>query len=483
VTTPLLNNIQYEPFGPVRAWTWGNGASAIRAHNTDGNLSVISSTGLHFGYQYDNALRIAQITDSDNTALTTVYGYDSLDRLTTATDTANTISWAWDANGNVEAKQYSPQGPYTQSTATSYTGTNNHIVYSSPGPYTYDAAGNVTQTPDSEYVWYDAAGDQTGQFSAPNQFNALSQRIADTAGHSTLRDDLGHVIGGYLCPGCYGGVPNNVYPAQETIYLGDIPVVVLLGGYITDSDGNLTGFSHNPYYIQADQVEAPRRLTNPTTGNVDWRWDSEPFGGGSFQSNPSNDGTWVTYDNRFTGQFDSDNWYRTYDWGTGRYMQSDPIGLAGRSYSTYAYVGGNPLSNVDPQGLCDEEKCKQLLDEMDHLVNAVRPGDDPSAFKGLAQRFRGFFRLPPSEMPGHAEQIDRRQRQLRNKIQEYIDSGCGDPPLIALLYANRPQPTVPSSNQNFALDPQTQQQLIQNTAAAGVAALLLRILAGAALAF
>lgn len=32
-------------------------------------------------------------------------------------------------------------------------------------------------------------------------------------------------------------------------------------------------------------------------------------------------------------------------------MESDPIGLAGASYSTYAYALGNPISNGDPMGL------------------------------------------------------------------------------------------------------------------------------------
>lgn len=46
----------------------------------------------------------------------------------------------------------------------------------------------------------------------------------------------------------------------------------------------------------------------------------------------------------------SHNWWRDYDPATDRYLEFDPIGLAG-GLNGYIYANANPLSNIDPDGL------------------------------------------------------------------------------------------------------------------------------------
>ncbi|MBK8898382.1 MAG: RHS repeat-associated core domain-containing protein [Candidatus Competibacteraceae bacterium] len=43
------------------------------------------------------------------------------------------------------------------------------------------------------------------------------------------------------------------------------------------------------------------------------------------------------------------NYMRDYDPQTGRYIQSDPVGLEG-GVNSYLYTDGNPLANTDPTG-------------------------------------------------------------------------------------------------------------------------------------
>jgi RHS repeat-associated protein len=88
--------------------------------------------------------------------------------------------------------------------------------------------------------------------------------------------------------------------------------------------------------------------------NTPWDWRSrDPFGA---EEPLIMVGGPAYFNHRFPGQMaDAEtglyyNYFRDYDPQTGRYVQSDPIGLDG-GINTYGYVLNNPLAQIDPTGL------------------------------------------------------------------------------------------------------------------------------------
>jgi len=85
-----------------------------------------------------------------------------------------------------------------------------------------------------------------------------------------------------------------------------------------------------------------------------WAYQGNPFG----EQAPTSASGYVL-NLRFAGQYyDAEagtvyNNYRYFDPSTGRYLQSDPLGLAG-GVSTYGYTNANPLATVDPLGLAEQ---------------------------------------------------------------------------------------------------------------------------------
>ncbi|MBC3931932.1 hypothetical protein H8K43_09635 [Undibacterium sp. CY22W] len=132
-----------------------------------------------------------------------------------------------------------------------------------------------------------------------------------------------------------------------------------LGASTVSSPVIITVTSHvaKVFDIHTDHLNTPRVITD-SNGTPVWRWDSAPFGETLPDENPQKTGSTsnFVFNLRFAGQyFDREtnlhyNYFRDYDPQTGRYIQSDPIGLRG-GLNAYLFDDANPISNTDPLGL------------------------------------------------------------------------------------------------------------------------------------
>ena len=106
---------------------------------------------------------------------------------------------------------------------------------------------------------------------------------------------------------------------------------------------------NNAYAIYTDHLKTPVVITD-INGTLVWEAEYDPFGKARLITGL------IENNIRFPGQYyDKEsglhyNYFRDYDPELGRYIQSDPIGLAG-GINTYGYAYQNPVMNTDPTGL------------------------------------------------------------------------------------------------------------------------------------
>ena len=154
--------------------------------------------------------------------------------------------------------------------------------------------------------------------------------------HQRFRRFL-HAPGGELLAETADGFEEDFPPIQSIyVYLYGVPVSMIRGSEVYD--------------IYTDHLGRPQVVSQ--NGSARWRAHNAPFHREVLFTSIGE------MNLGFPGQYyDSEsnlyyNWHRYYGPSTGRYTQSDPIGLAG-GINTFTYVGGDPLSSIDPFGLAE----------------------------------------------------------------------------------------------------------------------------------
>ncbi|MCH9693841.1 MAG: hypothetical protein K0U72_04970 [Gammaproteobacteria bacterium] len=248
-------------------------------------------------------------------------------------------TFVYDANGN--RTSYDDGSNVTSLT---YASLSNQLATIDSVSITHDAAGNRTAEPGGNRTYtYSDSNRLTGVWDnslsvAAYVHNAMGQRTRKTVGSTDtyfVYDLFGNLIAEHDGTGSL---------VRDYVWANGVPVAQVDSGEV---------FS----YLHRDHLGTPRLATNDSQ-TVVWRWDSDAFGAVGPDEDPDGDMLAMTVNLRFPGQYyDSEtgfyyNYFRTYDPSTGRYLESDPVGLGG-GLNTYGYVRGNPLSAIDPYGLFD----------------------------------------------------------------------------------------------------------------------------------
>jgi RHS repeat-associated protein len=314
----LASSVAYLPFGPLTSLTYGNGLELTKSYTQDyliaGEQVLDPSTStyiLNRTYAFGDGVNLTAITD-DRTAPSPTPGSTGNDysypgtnnKLASIAQGVTTVrSFSYDGAGNITAD------------------TRGSTTYN----YRYNKRGRLDQltigstvTADYTYDGLERLAVRTTQNMTPA---GTTHYLYDLSGHLLVEaDDTGQTL-------------------REYVWLDNMPLAV-----VSDVD---TG-SPNLYYVHADQIDTPVRMTDASKAVV---WDAFylPFGGvqsitGSAINNL-----------RFPGQYFliedglHYNWYRHYDPTLGRYTRPDPLGFVDGP-SVYAYARSAPIQYIDRDG-------------------------------------------------------------------------------------------------------------------------------------
>ncbi len=321
----VVSSAVYQPWGAAPyAFAYGNGSTMVGAVDTDGRLAGLTSIfSKSIAYNVDNT--IAGINDATYPDLNETFSYDAQSRLRGTSRSSDPQSFGIDSDGNrtstTRAGVTTPLPIANGSNkVTSWTYMGGDIYSDGVRTYTRDEFDRL------------AAVTQGGQTVGQYRYDALDRRVYKNSSQGSTY--FVYAPSGQLL------YEQSSQRTVDYVWLADRLVAVSI------NQGALQS-------VHTDWLGRPELITGPSTPTVAWR-----------ASNAAYDRK-VTLDTIgglnlfFPGQYsDAEsglyyNWHRYYDPATGRYVQSDPIGLQG-GINTYAYVDGRPLDDLDFEGLAPE---------------------------------------------------------------------------------------------------------------------------------
>lgn len=412
-------------------------------------------TLLERNYSYDKVSNISHIQTENGSSN---YQYDQLDRLTQVKPENETTeqqaeSYSYNAIGNRTGSAQQP-GEWL------YNNQNQLVKWGEGKQLT-----NLTYTPNGQLSTEENANKKLSyHYNAAERLSKVSNDAGELARYEY--DPFGRRISKTV----NGETTYYIYSSEGLIAELDQSGKMLLAyGWMPGSDWgtkplwqanlheNQTLKNASYHYLITDHLGTPQLAVN-STGEQSWKISSDAFGNTKLDA-----GNQIIMNLRFPGQYyDAEtglsyNYNRDYDAKTGRYIQSDPLGLSG-GMNTYSYVEGNPINGVDPFGLIKLKQTQQdKLREIRKLkkknryfgkrpYNAERCAKLENSIQNLKDEIYNK-RLPalksnPQNLPhehyrgasfrhtvrGHITLLNIKYNKLEDVVSEWEERDCDDPP-------------------------------------------------------
>ncbi|MCX4027078.1 RHS repeat-associated core domain-containing protein [Spartinivicinus marinus] len=339
-------------------------------------------------YGYDNAGNLALIKDLKKGE--TQFQYDALDRLTVVNGIIKE-SFAHDPAGTILAQTDQPNG---QSQG-------NRLLFQGDRHFAYDSRGNLTAEKRGKH----------GKLVTRYTYNHANQLIkVENASQTTefTYDALGRRIS-----------KKDSFGETQFLWNGDVLLSETRENihktylYEPESFRPLALVQDNQvYFYHLDHLGTPQEISD-ARGSIVWSVQYRAYGNVVRKQVEH-----IQNNLRFQGQyFDEEtglhyNRHRYYDPGLGRFINQDPIGLAGGT-SLYIYAQ-NPVSSVDPYGLMPWAWNGET-GMGHHLVPRGKANSVGLDLLSTKRHTPTYF--PEPYQPGMHEELHRAQKPFLGKLQ------------------------------------------------------------------